>query len=268
MTRTSIGSAVSVSLPAHLCLFLLAIGLPERGSASEVPPPPDSKVRDTYSGKVVTDWDMAFQMIESRQSNGPRVGEIAPPFALEVLGDRNRKQSLRELHQRKPVVLIFSSWGCDIFRESLGGLQALYSEYHDRAEFAMVYIREAHPSNGFGSTLGRVRDKNTIQDRRATAEQCRRQLRLPFPILIDPIDDPVATRWAAFPIRVFVIDTNGLVIFAGPQGPWGYRPYRGYQHGDGRLAGWDLQFSSETLEEFLETHFDTPRAAPREPQPE
>lgn len=196
--------------------------------------------------------------MEHRQVNAPLVGETAPPFQL-ITADGKRTVKLSDLHEKTPVVLIFTSWGCDIFRQSLDGLESLHEQYCDRIDFRMIYIREAHPYDGFGAHLGRTFDAKTTADRMTTALDCHKQLRLPFPILIDPIDDPATTRWGAWPVRIYVIGTNGKVEFAGPQGPWGYRPYRGFVHGNGTLSGRDLRYSQASLEEFLELRFSTKR---------
>jgi len=209
--------------------------------------------RDQFSGKTVTDKDMAWDLMAHREGNAPRVGEVAPNFSLRSATD-GRVVSLKELHRDQPVVLILSSWGCDIFRETLAGLQALYTEYSDRARFVMIYIREAHPYDGFAGALGRVEDPKTFEARAAVARKSRLQMRLPFTVLVDSMEDPTATRWAGWPIRLFVVGKDGKVAYAGAQGPWGYRPYPGFRHGNGKLVGLDREFSSETLEEFLEKH--------------
>ncbi len=209
---------------------------------------------DMFCGQSVTSHDMAYDIMALRQKNAPRPGQIAPDFKLKT-ADGDRLVSLSELSKSKPVVLILSSWGCDIFRESLSGLQELHTRYSDKAHFVMVYIREVHPKDGFGGSLGRVNDAKTIDERMAHARRCREQLRLPFLFLVDTMMDTVATRWSAWPVRAYVVDTDGRVNFACAQGPWGYRPYRGYQHGTGKRTTIDMEFSPETLEEFLEKRF-------------
>jgi len=197
---------------------------------------------------------MAYELVMHREANAPRVGEMAPEFALKT-ADGEREVSLAELRRSKPVVLIMASWGCDVFRETVPGLLWLHSQYKDRVHFAMVYIREAHTLDGFGGALGRVNDPKTFVERVGVARACRQQLQLPFTLLVDSTDDPVMTRWAAWPVRIYLVGTDGKLVYAGPQGPWGYRPYRGYQHGDGKQLERDLQFNAESLQEFLEKRF-------------
>ncbi|MCG8603097.1 MAG: redoxin domain-containing protein [Verrucomicrobiales bacterium] len=221
----------------------------------EAPPPLFSPTtKDRFSGKVITDKTSAYSMMEERLFNAPKTGEKSPDFELRS-AEEEKRVKLSDLYAEKPVVLILSSWSCDIFRESLWGLNDLYDSYNDRAEFVMIYMREAHPLDGFAAHLGRTRDPKTIEERILTAKKCRKQLRLPFRILVDDIDDPVMTRWAGWPVRIYVVESDGTVSYAGPQGPWGYRPYEGFVHGNGELHGWDLEYSNESLEKFLQTRF-------------
>ncbi|MEC5129280.1 deiodinase-like protein [Verrucomicrobiales bacterium BCK34] len=209
---------------------------------------------DMFCGRTFATREMAYSVLAFRKHNAPRPGALAPDFRL-LTADGDRVVSLSELASTRPVVLILSSWGCDIFRESLSGLQELHSRYAKQAHFVMVYCREVHPLDGFAGNLGRVNDAKTIEERMLHARRCREQLRLPFLMLVDTMMDSVATRWAALPVRTFVIDTDGKVGFASAQGPWGYRPYRGFQHGSGEITEHDREFSPGTLEEFLEKRF-------------
>ena len=51
-------------------------------------------------------------------------------------------------------------------------------------------------------------------------------LRFPFKVAVDTMDDAVATRWSAWPERLFVIDHDGVVRYTGEQGPFGFWPLR------------------------------------------
>jgi len=237
-------------------------GFLESAGAQENPAVPNRSLqtsaaprdRDEFSGKVVTDLEMAIRLMKIRQPNAPRVGQMAPEFTLKRAGD-GREVTLSQLRKEKPVVLFFMSWGCDVFCLSVEKLKQMHQEYGERANFVGIYIRDAHPRDGFGKEAGKVRDPRTDEERTAVALRFRKELGLPFPILIDPVADPVATRWAGWPVRVFVVETDGKVAYAGAQGPWGYRPYPSFEYGERPRVGWDLKFSAETLKEFLEARF-------------
>ena len=49
----------------------------------------------------------------------------------------------------KPIVLIFGNFTCGPFRSQSGNIEKLYHRYQDRAKFFLVYVREAHPSDGW-----------------------------------------------------------------------------------------------------------------------
>ena len=51
-------------------------------------------------------------------------------------------------------------------------------------------------------------------------------LRFPFKVAVDSMDDAVAIRWSAWPERLFVVDTDGVVRYTGEQGPFGFWPRR------------------------------------------
>lgn len=204
---------------------------------------------DQFSGKSITSKEMTFKIVEHRESNAPHVGEIAPDFFLKSASG-NSEFSLTELRKTKPVVLIMASWGCGLFRETVPGLRALHERYKNHVNFVMIYIREAHSLDG-SKEGAQIKDPKTILERMEAATACRKQLQLPFSVLVDSINDPVMTRWAALPLRIYVVGTDGKIAYAGPQGPWGYHPYQGYQHGNGQQLAVDFKFSQGSLEEFL-----------------
>ncbi len=206
---------------------------------------------DEYSGKTIKAGDMAYKLINHRIKHSPRVGMRAPEFRLYSI-QRKEFVTLESLRREKDVVLLFSSWTCNVFMESALGLSSLASEFKDSANFVFVYIREAHPGNG---GFGEILDPRSDEERIQAAQRFKNQVRLPFEILVDPHKDPMATRWAAWPVRVYVVDTNGIVIYSGAQGPWSYRPYEGFLHGDGSWDDIDQGFNEDTLESFLRSRF-------------
>lgn len=93
----------------------------------------------------------------------------------------------------------------------------------------MVYIREAHaidseePMTGDGEPV--VEDPFTLAERRDVARQCRGALQLSaIPGVIDGIDDAVNTAYHAWPDRLYLIGSDGVVAFQGGMGPFGFEP--------------------------------------------
>ena len=118
-------------------------------------------------------------------------------------------------------------------------LKDLYQQYHDRVVFLVIYIREAHPVDGWwlgGGAQGLmlkvsgskaatdVYDPKTLEERRAVAGQCEDALRYGIRTYVDEMDDAVRNAYAASPTRLYLIDTEGRVEYAGGLGPFGFKP--------------------------------------------
>ena len=118
-------------------------------------------------------------------------------------------------------------------------LHDLYEQYHDRVQFIVIYIREAHPIDGWwlgGGVFGlamKVRrskaatdvyDPKTMEERRQVAARCESALQYGIPTLVDEIDDPVNRAYAAIPTRLYLVGTDGRVVYAGGLGPFGFKP--------------------------------------------
>ena len=53
------------------------------------------------------------------------------------------------------------------------GLRDLYAEYSEQVQFLVIYIREAHPDDGWVLKETGVTDSTTIEERRDVAETCQ-----------------------------------------------------------------------------------------------
>jgi len=118
-------------------------------------------------------------------------------------------------------------------------LKQLFDKYHDKIQFVMIYIREAHPVDGwtFGQgmmasmvhsfaplTNTNIHDPQTIDERRHIAFQCKDTLQYGFKTYVDEMDDRVNTLYAAKPTRLYLIGLEGKVVYAGGIGPLGFKP--------------------------------------------
>jgi len=119
------------------------------------------------------------------------------------------------------------------------GLHDLYERYHGRVQFLSIYIREAHPTDGWWLGKGvagvatslyarkaarDVRDPTSLDERRAVAGRCERSLRYGIRTYVDDVDDAVNRAYAAWPTRLYLIDTDGRVVYHGGPGPFGFSP--------------------------------------------
>lgn len=118
-------------------------------------------------------------------------------------------------------------------------LKDLYKQYHEQVQFLMIYIREAHPIDGwwFGDGLlsnimkmrkvkpaSDVYDPKTIEERRAVAGRCEESLQYGIRTYVDEMDDPVSKAYAAKPTRLYLVGQDGKVVYAGGLGPYGFSP--------------------------------------------
>jgi hypothetical protein len=103
----------------------------------------------------------------------------------------------------------------------------LYAEYSARVQFLVIYIREAHPSDGWRIPVPgqpKLADPTTIEERRAAAGQCEAAALHGIPTLVDAMDDAVMEAYAAWPDRLYLIGLDGRVVYAGGRGPFGFKP--------------------------------------------
>ena len=93
----------------------------------------------------------------------------------------------------------------------------------------MVYVREAHPTDGWrmesNDRVGvSTAQPRTYDERVEVAQTCGRLLGLGFPMLVDTIDDTVGDRYSGMPGRLYLIDREGKVAYKSGRGPFGFKP--------------------------------------------
>jgi len=118
-------------------------------------------------------------------------------------------------------------------------LTNLYKKYNEKVQFLVIYIREAHPVDGWwlGFRLTRklvdkyypkaamdVNDPKTIEERRAVAGRCETTLQYGIRTYVDEMDDHVNKAYSAQPTRLFLIGKDGRVVYYGGPGPYGFSP--------------------------------------------
>jgi myo-inositol-hexaphosphate 3-phosphohydrolase len=95
--------------------------------------------------------------------------------------------------------------------------------------FLCVYIREAHPEDGWILPENRrsdlsVYDPTTDKERSEVAQTCAVGLRMNIPIAVDRIDNAVASAYGGWPDRLYLIGRDGRIAFQGGEGPFGFKP--------------------------------------------
>jgi hypothetical protein len=112
-------------------------------------------------------------------------------------------------------------------------LKRIAEQYRDRADFRLVYIREAHPQGGaesqWQSTINikegiSLAPALTLPEKQEHAALCLRKLDLPFPAIVDSMDGAAETAYQAWPSRLYVIGRDGNVAFSTRLGELEFRP--------------------------------------------
>ena len=105
----------------------------------------------------------------------------------------------------------------------------LRDEFGDSVDFAMCYIEEAHPTDGwmYDSVTHFVAQHTTIESRVSASEKLLDELRalrpsgdLP-PLVVDTLSNEASLTYGALPERLVVIE-KGVVRFIGGKGPEEY----------------------------------------------
>jgi len=127
------------------------------------------------------------------------------------------------------VVLVFGNFTCGPFRGQAGNVEKLFRRYGDRANFVMVYVREAHPTDGWSMESNdrvgvALRQPRSYGERVEVARTCGKTLQFGFPMLVDSIDDAVGARYSGMPARLYLIDRDGKVAYKSGRGPFGFKP--------------------------------------------
>lgn len=158
---------------------------------------------------------------------GPNVGEIAMDFTLKTLD--GQAVTLSQRCSEKPVVLIFGNFTCGPFRAEAGNLERLYERYGEQFHFLVVYVREAHPSDGWAMRRNEAAEivlpqPQKYEERSAVAKQCRSFMGDRIPLVVDEMDDPVGREYSGMPSRLYLLDGDRQVLFKSGRGPHYFRP--------------------------------------------
>lgn len=142
------------------------------------------------------EYDLTF-------STGSKVGEIIPDFTILTLPG---KTSAISDYFDKPVVLETGSITCGMFAGQGEAMNKLAGETPE-FNFLLLYVREAHPGK-------KIAAHHTIQEKQELAQRLYNQGEIENrTIIIDDLDGTAHQALGALPNMVFIISTNGEVVF-------------------------------------------------------
>jgi hypothetical protein len=107
-------------------------------------------------------------------------------------------------------------------------LEEAFARNRNDAAFLAVYVREAHPTDGWRSKgnddIGiTIAQPKSDAERLQVARRCQAHLEISMPMLIDRIDDKVGRMYSGMPDRLYIVNTEGKVIYKSARGPFGFK---------------------------------------------
>jgi hypothetical protein len=105
----------------------------------------------------------------------------------------------------------------------------LYDRWRAKIAFFVIYIKEAHPEDGWVLEVNRdqgvaVKDPVSLEARVEVAQSCAIRLEIRIPVLLDGVANKVAIAYGGWPDRLYLISKSGKVAFQGAEGPFGFKP--------------------------------------------
>ena len=102
-------------------------------------------------------------------------------------------------------------------------LEKVYQTYKDRADFYLIYLKEAHATDGpRPSREVKIAQHKTYGERVEAATGCVADLKLTMPLLIDDMKNTVGDAFHGHPDRLFVLSPDGKIAYRGDRGPRGF----------------------------------------------
>ena len=100
----------------------------------------------------------------------------------------------------------------------------IYQRYMAGVEFFVVYVQEAHPTDGWQvesnvqeSVL--FRQHQSYAERETAAQSCSIDLHIGLPVIIEEMDNAIDETYGAAPERLYLVDVDGRVAYHGGAGP-------------------------------------------------
>lgn len=103
-------------------------------------------------------------------------------------------------------------------------MEEIYRQFRNQVEFFVVYVQEAHPTDGWQTESNVAegilyRQHQSLDEREEVAHACSLDLQISIPILVEEMDNAIDEAYGAAPERLYVIDTDGRVAYKGGAGP-------------------------------------------------
>ncbi|CAB3991590.1 type I iodothyronine deiodinase [Paramuricea clavata] len=103
----------------------------------------------------------------------------------------------------------------------LAKFNEIVRDFNDVADFAIIYISEAHAKDGWAFKNNyEIRQHQSLHERLDAAKHVLAR-NPPCPVYVDTMANTMKTAYAALPERLYVIDED-KIAYVGEMGPEGY----------------------------------------------
>ncbi len=108
-------------------------------------------------------------------------------------------------------------------------MEQIHQRYGGRAEFLTVYIKEAHPLDEWRMDVNDEQNvcypqPHSMKARLAIANDFVKRFHYQMPLAIDDMSNRAEKLYAGWPERLYVVETDGRIVYKGEPGPFGYHP--------------------------------------------
>ena len=105
----------------------------------------------------------------------------------------------------------------------------IYQRFREEVEFYVVYVQEAHPTDGWQTDSNieegvLYRQHRSYSERESAAQSCSIDLHIGLPVIIEEMDNTIDETYGAAPERLYLVDVDGKVAYHGGAGPHFFDP--------------------------------------------
>lgn len=136
--------------------------------------------------------------------NAAAPGDSMPSFELTTT-DGERLTNSDVLNDR-PVLLVFGSMTCPMTASSAPSIQDLQTEFGDRVEFIMLYVREAHPGENYPQV-------EAIEDKIQAAKALKDFYKIEWTVAVDTLEGGLHRALDPKPNAAYLVGSNGIILF-------------------------------------------------------
>lgn len=174
---------------------------------------PSNLIGSLTHGRQVRDGDLEF-------------GDSAPEVTVIGL-DGVTESPLSDVFGMRPVVLVFASYTSPDFRRTVPRLESVASQFEDRVRFLTIYIKEAHAEDEWQVKANREMDiyysqPVTLGERLRIARDFVDHFGFNIPLVVDGIENAAEEAYAAWPLRIYVVDEASRIVYKSRAGEDGF----------------------------------------------